>query len=130
MEKNISLTEQNRILITAFADIFYTQKNVRKAFEEFVSENYIQHNPSIIDGKEAAIAMLEPKFSHPNASFSIKKILVDGNLSVIHLHGKMNQESLGGAVADFYRIENGKIMEHWDVLQPIPTECINSHPMF
>jgi predicted SnoaL-like aldol condensation-catalyzing enzyme len=126
----MSLTEQNRQIVEAFADIFYRQKDVRKAFMEYVSDNYIQHNPNILDGREAAIDMLEPKFSNPEASFDIKRILVDGDLAVIHLHGKMNKTRLGGAVADFFRLENGKIVEHWDVLQPVPENAVNPHPMF
>jgi predicted SnoaL-like aldol condensation-catalyzing enzyme len=124
------MTETNRTIIEGFVEIFYRQKNVRKAFMEYVSEDYIQHNPSIIDGREAAIEMLEPKFSQPEASFDIKRILVDGNLAMVHLHGRMNADALGGAVADIYRIENGKIVEHWDVLQAVPAESINPHPMF
>lgn len=126
----MSLTEQNRQIVEGFADLFYRQKNVRKAFMEYVSENYIQHNPTILDGREAAIEMLEPKFSNPEASFDIKRILVDGHLAMIHLHGKMNKTHLGGAVADIFRLENGKIVEHWDVLQPVPGKAINQHPMF
>jgi predicted SnoaL-like aldol condensation-catalyzing enzyme len=126
----LSLTESNRLIVEVFADIFYRQKNVKKAFEDFVSDNYIQHNPSILDGREAAIEMLEPKFSNPEARFDVKRILVDGDLAVIHLHGRMNKTVLGGAVADIYRLEMGKIVEHWDVLQPVPENAVNPHPMF
>ncbi len=129
MDRHI-LTEKNRDIVEAFADIFYRQKNVKKAFMDYVSENYIQHNLNILDGREAAIEMLEPMFSNPEASFDIKRILVDSDLAVIHLHGKMNKTHLGGAVADIFRLENGKIVEHWDVLQPVPEKAVNPHPMF
>ena len=129
MDRHI-LTEKNRQIVEAFADVFYRQKNVQKAFMDYVSDNYIQHNPTILDGREAAIEMLEPKFSNPEASFDIKRIIVDGDLAVIHLHGKMNKTTLGGAVADIFRLENGKIVEHWDVLQPVPENAVNPHPMF
>lgn len=126
----MSLTEDNRRVITAFADLFYRQKNVRAAFEAHVVPDYIQHNPGIADGRAAAIAVLEPKFSKPGATFDIKRILVDGNLAAIHLHGRLSLDSPGGAVADLYRLENGKIVEHWDVLQPMPERSANPHPMF
>ena len=125
-----NLTQQNRIIVEAFAEVFYRQKNVRKAFAEFVSEKYIQHSPMILDGHEAAIKMLEPKFSNPEASFDIKRILVDGDLAVIHLNGKLMANTLGVAVADFFRLENGRIVEHWDVVQPVPTEKPNPRLMF
>lgn len=126
----ITLTEKNRAIVEAFVTIFYYQKDVRKAFMEYVSQDYIQHNPTIIDGREAAIEMLTPKFSNPNANFSVKKIMVDGDLAVVHLHGKISTDNNGGAVADFYRLKDGKIVEHWDVVQPVPTESVNPHPMF
>ena len=120
----------NRQIVEEFVEIFYRQKNVRKAFEDFVVENYIQHNPNIPDGRDAAIEFLEPKFSNPSAIFDVKRILVDGDLAMVHLHGRMSVNVLGGAVADIFRLENGKIVEHWDVLQPIPENSINPHPMF
>ena len=95
-----------------------------------VGEPYIQHNPNILDGREAAIEMLEPKFSPATASFAVKRILVDGDLAAIHLHARLSTEYPGGAVVDMFRLEDNKIVEHWDVLQPVPTECVNPHPMF
>lgn len=128
--KNGTLTEVNRRLVEDFAGILYREKAVRKAFLKYVAEDYIQHNPNIPDGREAAIEMLEPKFSSPLASFAVKRILVDGNLAAVHLHGRFSPDSPGGAVVDLFRLEGGKIVEHWDVLQPVPQGCVNPHPMF
>ncbi len=125
-----TLTEKNKKLVEDFANIFYREKNVKKAFLKYVSEEYIQHNPNIPDGREAAIEVLEPKFSSPTATFDIKRILVDGNLAAIHLHGRFSPDSAGGAVVDIYRLEEGKIVEHWDVLQQVPERSVNPHPMF
>lgn len=122
-----SLTDSNRRMITEFARIFYTERDVKKAFEAYVSDHYVQHNPNIADGREAAIAALAPKFSAPGARFDIRRIVVDGNLAVIHLRGRPSPDALGGAVADIYRIENGKIVEHWDVLQAIPAKSVNAN---
>ncbi len=79
---------------------------------------------------EAAVEMLKTEILNPEAVFDIKRILVDGNLAVIHLHARMNKTALGGAVADFYRLENGKIVEHWDGLQAVPEKPVNPHAMF
>ena len=123
-------TERNRAVITDFARLFYTEKQVRTAFERYVAADYIQHNPGIADGRAAAIAALEPKFSSPSARFAVKRILVDGEYAMIHLHARPDEQSRGGAVADIYRLHGGKVVEHWDVLQPIPAESKNPHPMF
>lgn len=125
-----SETERNRTVVTDFVRLFYEQKDVRAAFEKHVAADYIQHNPNIVDGRDAAIAALAPKFSARGARFTIQRIVVDGEFAVVHLHGQPDPRSPGGAVADIYRLKQGKIVEHWDVLQPIPVKSINPHPMF
>lgn len=126
----MTLTEINRAIVHHFVDLFYEQKNVRQAFLTFVAENYIQHNPNIPDGRDAAIEFLEPMFSRAEARFEVKRILVDGDFAAVHLHGRPNQREPGGAVVDMFRLEDGFIVEHWDVLQPVPAQAINPHPMF
>jgi len=125
-----SLTEGNRLLIADFAEIFYHERDVRRAFEKCVSaDQYIQHNPTIVDGREAAITALHDKFAHPNARFEIKKILVDEDLAVVHVRA-FPSGGKEAAVADFYRIQDGKIVEHWDVLQLVPEVAQNANTMF
>jgi len=124
------MTELNRQIMADFAEIFYHERDVRRAFERYVSvEQYIQHNPTIGDGREAAIAALHDKFAHPNARFEIKKILVDGDLAVVHVRA-FPSGGKEAAVADFYRIRDGKIVEHWDVLQLVPETAQNTNTMF
>jgi predicted SnoaL-like aldol condensation-catalyzing enzyme len=126
----MELTERNRVVVLAFADVFYRQKDVRRAFTEYVAEAYVQHNPNIPDGRDEAIAALEPKFSNPDAVFDIKRVLVDGDLALVHVHARMSSADAGGAVADIFRLEDERIVEHWDVLQPVPADALNPHPMF
>ena len=125
-----SMTERNRAIVLDFIELFYHRRQVRLAFEKHVGDVYTQHNPTIGDGREAAIAMLEPLFSTPGASFEIKRVLVDGDLAAVHLHGRRSVQVLGGAVVDMFRIADGKIVEHWDVLQTVPEQCVSRHPMF
>ena len=125
-----SKENENRRILLDFIELFYHQRKVRLAFERHVAADYIQHNPNIQDGREAAIIALEPLFGSPDASFEIHRILVDGDLAAIHLHGRRSAQALGGAVVDLYRFADGKIVEHWDVLQSIPETAVNPHPMF
>lgn len=125
-----SLTERNRKVVQDFARIFYTEKDVERAFQTYVVSDYIQHNPGIADGRQAAIDALKPMFSRPGAQFDVKRIIVAGDLAVIHLFGRGDPSTPGAAVADIYRLKDGKIVEHWDILQPMPTQSANPHPMF
>jgi predicted SnoaL-like aldol condensation-catalyzing enzyme len=120
----------NRATFEHFCDLFYTQKRVADAFAYLVGDDYRQHNPHVPDGRAAAIEMLTPKFDgSPDASFDIQRILVDGDLAMVHV-----KASLAGvptaAVADLYRFDGGRLVEHWDVLQPMPETAVHDHPMF
>ena len=121
----------NRQIVERFIDLFYRQGRVREAFETYVHEDYIQHNPLAPDGRAAAIAALEPYFaSQPQAVREIHRIIVDGDLAAVHVRARQNPEDRGFAIVDILRLENGKIVEHWDVIQAVPEQSANPHPMF
>lgn len=126
----IDKTQSNRKVMQDFARIFYDEKDVKRAFESYVVPDYIQHNPGIADGRDAAIAALAPMFSTSGSKFQVKRIVVDGDMAVVHLFGQGDPSTKGAAVADIYRLHEGMIVEHWDVLQPMPDTSANPHPMF
>ena len=121
-------TAATRAIITAFARMFYLERDVRTAFETFVAPDYIQHNPGLPDGREAAIEALTPAFCDPDFHADLRRLLADGDYGFIHLHGYRGNDR-GGAVMDLYRVADGKIVEHWDVIQPIPETARNDHPL-
>jgi len=123
------MSEDTRAIVTEFARIFYTERDPRTAFARFVAPDYIQHNPGLPDGPAAAVEGLEPKFQAEGARFEVQRILVDGDLAVVHLKAS-RPGAPDTAVADFYRIRDGRLVEHWDVLQPVPPMSANDHPMF
>lgn len=126
-----SETERNRAVVEDFFDLFYTRHRVREAFEKHVVPDYIQHNPIAPDGRAPAIAALEPYFaSQPNLKHDIKRIVVDGDLGVVHVHVTNGPNDRGSAIVDIVRLKDGKIVEHWDVIQPVPEKSANPHPMF
>jgi predicted SnoaL-like aldol condensation-catalyzing enzyme len=123
--------DDNRTIVTRFADLFYRQKKVEEAFLTYVTPNYIQHNPGIADGRDAAVAALVPLFGRADHSFAIERILVDGELAAIHVRvTSPTPPGHGAAVVDMYRLADGKIVEHWDVIQLVPEKSANPHPMF
>jgi predicted SnoaL-like aldol condensation-catalyzing enzyme len=118
-------------LVTRFMTALYIDKQVRKAFETWVDPGYIQHNPMAQTGRQAAIDFLEPFFSqHPDIHYSIKRVMSDGNLVAVHSHGSFSAEDRGIAVVDILRVEGCKVVEHWDVVQPVPEKAANSNGMF
>jgi predicted SnoaL-like aldol condensation-catalyzing enzyme len=120
-----------RQVVTRFMTQFYIEKQVRKAFETWVDPGYIQHNPMAATGRDAAIGFLEPFFANtPGVSYSIKRIIADGNLVAVHAHGKFSADDRGVAVIDILRVEGCKVVEHWDVVQPVPENSANTNGMF
>src|SRR3977135_1547415 len=118
-------------VVTKFMTEFYLEKRVREAFETWVEPGYIQHNPLAATGRDAAIAFLEPFFQgHPDAVYSIKRIIADGNPVAVHSDGKVAAGDRGLAVVDILRVEHCKIAEHWDVAQPVAEKSANSNGMF
>jgi len=120
----------HRAAFAEFVDLFYTQKRVADAFALLVADDYRQHNPSIADGPAAAIAALTPKFDgSPDARFDIQRTIVDGDLAMVHVRAS-RPGAPDAAVADIYRFAGGRIVEHWDVLQPMPSTAAHDHPLF
>jgi predicted SnoaL-like aldol condensation-catalyzing enzyme len=113
-----------------FVELFYTRKRVAEAFAFLVADDYRQHNPNLPDGPAAAVEALTPKFDgSPNARFEVQRILVDGDLAMVHVKAT-RPGAPPTAVADIYRFSAGRIVEHWDVLQPVPPNPVHDHPMF
>ena len=118
-------------VVTKFMTKLYLEKQPREAFETWVEPGYIQHNPMAQTGRDAAIAFLEPFFkSHPDISYSIKRIIADGDLVAVHSHAKFTADDRGLALVDILRVDNCKIAEHWDVAQPVPEKSANTNGMF
>jgi predicted SnoaL-like aldol condensation-catalyzing enzyme len=122
---------QPKQVVTRFVTALYVDKKVREAFETWADPGYIQHNPLAQSGRDAAIGLLEPFFAqHPDISYSIKRIIADGNLVAVHSHARFAPDDRGIAVVDILRVEGCKVVEHWDVVQPVPDKSANPNGMF
>lgn len=118
-------------VVTRFIHSFYGEKKVREAFETWVDPGYIQHNPMAKTGRDAAVAFLEPFFANtPGLTYEIKRFIADGDLVAVHVRMRMTPEDRGFSVVDILRVKDCKIMEHWDVVQPVPETAANENGMF
>ena len=122
--------EANKKLVLDFYEKGLNQKDFEAAAQHF-GPRYVQHNPNAPDGIEgfkAFIALRKEKF--PNARSEIKRVFAEGDFVVLHVHGVREPGERGVAIVDIFRLENGKIVEHWDVVQPIPEKPANNNGMF
>ena len=102
-----------------------------KAVADHFGDHYIQHNPQAENGPEAFIGFVRwLRSEHPDLRLDIKRVLADGDIVVTHSHLILTPDDPGRALADFFRLENGKVVEHWDVIQDIPKTSANSNSMF
>lgn len=122
--------ERNKETVIAFYDAAINDKDFEKA-SQYLGDKYIQHNPLAKDGPEGLREFLEyAKVNLPDFRTEFKRVLADGNFVVVHAHAKANPEDRGMAVMDIFRLEDGKVVEHWDVAQPIPETSMNDNTMF
>ncbi|MEQ7874304.1 nuclear transport factor 2 family protein [Sphingomonas sp. ASV193] len=122
--------EANKRTVLAFYDAALKRFNIDEAVTYFTSD-FIQHNPRAADGIEGFRAMLQEFVDEfPGARVDVKRAFADGDFVVLHVHVKLRPEDLGLAIVDIFRLENGKIAEHWDVRQPVPEAAANANGMF
>ena len=120
---------RNRELVVAFYTTVFVKKQVAEGFARYVGPVYIQHNPRAPDGAEAAVRFLT-QVTTPDSISEIKRVVAENDLVVLHVHSRSNAQDRGRAIVDIFRVENGKIVEHWDVIQPVPEQAANINTMF
>jgi len=126
-----STTAANKKLVVDFFTVVFVDKRPQAAFDKYVGKTYIQHNPVADDGSAGAIGFLSDWFKkNPQAVIQIKRVIAEGDLVAVHHHMRTSPEVRGMAAVDIFRVENGKVVEHWDVVQPMPEKSANPHPMF
>jgi predicted SnoaL-like aldol condensation-catalyzing enzyme len=120
-----------REVVDQFIDSLFRKKEVRKAFERWVVSDYIQHKATLPDGREAVIGFLEDLFErYPGRIFTIHRVIASDDLVAVHYHSQATPQDLGFAVIDIFRVKNCRIVEHWDVVQPVPAQSANDNTMF
>ncbi len=122
--------EANKKVVLEFYDAALNRKDFDAAAKYF-GPHYIQHNPTAPDGIEGFkgfLGFLREKF--PDSRSEIKRAFADGDYVILHVHSVREKGTRGRAIVDIFRLENGKIVEHWDVVQDIPEKAANTNGMF
>jgi predicted SnoaL-like aldol condensation-catalyzing enzyme len=119
-----------------FIEVFYNQNRLVDGFRAWVHPDYIQHDPNSPTGRDATIEVLAAHMQrNPQMTHDVKRTIYGTDeqgrtLVAVHYHFKRTPEDRGSAVVDIYRVEDGYLMEHWDVIQPIPENPLNDNTMF
>ncbi len=121
----------NEKVVVAFCDQAFNAHQPKAASERYIGPVYIQHNPLMPNGAEPFYDYFEAFFKdHPQATLDMKHVVGEGDLVVVHSLFRTGPQDRGQALMDLFRVDHGKIVEHWDVIQQVPAETANGNTMF
>jgi len=130
IQRTIAKEEQNKRVVVDFYELAVNRKDAAAAAAHF-GPRYVQHNPSVADGGEGFQAFIEQyRKKFPDARSEIKRVFADGDYVILHVHAVPRPQARGQAIVDIFKLANGKIVEHWDVIQDVPEKPANPNGMF
>ena len=124
------MSNENTSCAVSFLELASSGK-VREAYAKYIGDGFRHHNPFFEGSVEALqTGMEENARQSPNKVFTILRTISEGDFVVTHSHVQQNPEHRGAVVVHIFRFENGKIVELWDVGQPIPEASPNQNGIF
>lgn len=129
-QRNLETEAANLRLVVNFYEQFFNRHEVVSA-AKIISEDYRQHNPDVPDGKKPFVDYFGQFFKEtPQSRARVVRTAASGDLVWLQVHSTNTPSDRGQAVLDIFRVKNGKIVEHWDIIQDIPAQPANANTMF
>ena len=123
--------DDNKTIVRSWTDLAINQRKPEEAVAKYLGPSYRQHNPGASDGSQPFIDFIHNfAKSFPSMRVDVKRVIAEDDLVMVHSHLIRQPGDRGMAVVDIFRLENGKIAEHWDVVQEIPEHPANENTMF
>lgn len=130
LARDLASEEANRALVLNVYERFFNQHEVEEA-ARVIAEDYRQHNPEVPDGKAPFVSFFAGFFEeNPQSRARVVRSASDGDLVYLHVHSTLGPQDRGQAVMDIFRVSGGKIVEHCDVIQDVPSASANDNGMF
>ncbi len=122
----------NKALVLSLMQEVIGDKNIN-AIDKYIDETYIQHNPYSPDGRAALKEFLGGLFKGKvPKKVEVLRVAADGDLVFVHWRDRGEFFGTESSFIEIWRIENGKLVEHWDVIQGMPdkSQIKSAHPLF
>jgi predicted SnoaL-like aldol condensation-catalyzing enzyme len=121
----------NKAVAEGFLRLAGKENRPREAFARYAAPGFVHHNPGFPRGPEALAAAMEADAKeHPNREIDVRNVVAEGDLVAVHSHVRQDTQDRDFACVHLFRIEDGRVAELWDVVQPVPARSPNADGMF